>query len=234
MLPLMRVLCGCGASFMRSGIRNHQQRSDDPLCNQPFGVPAQKPKDSEFDDQVGKEVEDERLSGDMPDNFEVHPNGDFFGDYDDYSAEDFGLDPEEDDYENSDDGDNDDDRDGVNFETYLEPDQSPDQARSCPSDEVEASGGDAQGAYRLRGGAEVELKKKPVVVKFRKGKAGAVYATHRNMDENSSYTSKIGNPDNPFSPFSSKLDWEIAHWAKTRGPSSTAFTELMSIEGVRR
>ena len=30
----MRIICGCGASFMRSGIRNHQQQSDDPLCKE--------------------------------------------------------------------------------------------------------------------------------------------------------------------------------------------------------
>ena len=36
----------------------------------------------------------------------------------------------------------------------------------------------------------------------------------------------------PYSPFSSKLEWKIVHWAKMRGPRSTAFNELMEIEGV--
>lgn len=39
--------------------------------------------------------------------------------------------------------------------------------------------------------------------------------------------------DNPYHPFASKMDWEIAKWAKLRGPSSTATTELLGIEGVR-
>ncbi|EPQ49860.1 hypothetical protein GLOTRDRAFT_51483, partial [Gloeophyllum trabeum ATCC 11539] len=30
-----------------------------------------------------------------------------------------------------------------------------------------------------------------------------------------------------------KLDWEVGRWAKLRGPSSTALTELLQIEGVR-
>ena len=33
-------------------------------------------------------------------------------------------------------------------------------------------------------------------------------------------------------PRDTKLEWEIAQWSKMRGPSSTAFTELMNIEGV--
>lgn len=36
----------------------------------------------------------------------------------------------------------------------------------------------------------------------------------------------------PYHPFLSKLEWEIARWAKTRSPSSTALSELLGIEGV--
>jgi hypothetical protein len=38
--------------------------------------------------------------------------------------------------------------------------------------------------------------------------------------------------NNVWAPFISKMDWEIARWAKLRGPSSTAFTELLNIDGV--
>ncbi|KAM6489459.1 hypothetical protein JOM56_015092, partial [Amanita muscaria] len=38
---------------------------------------------------------------------------------------------------------------------------------------------------------------------------------------------------NPYAPFTSQLEWEIAKWAKLRGPSSTAFTDLMAIDGVQ-
>jgi len=41
-----------------------------------------------------------------------------------------------------------------------------------------------------------------------------------------------GPPSNPYSPFNSQTDWELAKWAKLRGPSSTAFTELMGVTGV--
>ncbi|KAI1783920.1 hypothetical protein LXA43DRAFT_976942 [Ganoderma leucocontextum] len=33
-------------------------------------------------------------------------------------------------------------------------------------------------------------------------------------------------------PFTSKLDWEVARWGKTRGPGSTALSELLEIDGV--
>ncbi|KAK2462211.1 hypothetical protein APHAL10511_005769 [Amanita phalloides] len=37
---------------------------------------------------------------------------------------------------------------------------------------------------------------------------------------------------NPYAPFASKLDWELAKWAKLCGPSSSAFNELLRIEGI--
>ncbi|KAI0762223.1 hypothetical protein C8Q74DRAFT_135973 [Fomes fomentarius] len=37
---------------------------------------------------------------------------------------------------------------------------------------------------------------------------------------------------NPYAPFASRLDWEIARWAKLRGSGSTAFTDLLAIEEV--
>ena len=53
---------------------------------------------------------------------------------------------------------------------------------------------------------------------------------------NDSYSSQLhsddADNDNPYAPFTSKLDWEIARWAKLRGPGSTAFTDLLAIEEV--
>lgn len=199
---------------MRSGIRNHQKRSDDPRCRE---------KSFEIGD-INKMEE-----------IEVNPRGDFFGDYKDYSPEEFGLAPAEDDeeilYHNGDSDDDEDIHDNGGYEISLEPNRFPNPTLSNSNDE-ENGQDNTQPASRLRGGAEIELKNKPYIVKFSKGKAGAVYTNHDCIDGNTAYISRISNPENPFSPFSSKIDWEIAHWAKTRGPSSTAFMELMSIEGV--
>ncbi|KAM6495003.1 hypothetical protein JOM56_009626 [Amanita muscaria] len=38
--------------------------------------------------------------------------------------------------------------------------------------------------------------------------------------------------DNEYAPFQSQLDWEIARWAKIHGPSSSALTKLLQLEGV--
>jgi hypothetical protein len=37
---------------------------------------------------------------------------------------------------------------------------------------------------------------------------------------------------NIYAPFKFKLDWNITRWAKLHGPSLTAATELLSIDGV--
>jgi hypothetical protein len=46
------------------------------------------------------------------------------------------------------------------------------------------------------------------------------------------YGAALGGGDNPWAPFNSKKDWEIARWAKLRGAGSTAFSELLAIDGV--
>jgi hypothetical protein len=39
-------------------------------------------------------------------------------------------------------------------------------------------------------------------------------------------------PENMWYPFQSQRDWDFAQWAKNRGPSSTAVTELLAFDGV--
>ena len=48
----------------------------------------------------------------------------------------------------------------------------------------------------------------------------------------SDYVEQTGGEENIWVPFESKVEWEIAQWAKLRGPGSTAFTEFLEIEGV--
>jgi len=50
----------------------------------------------------------------------------------------------------------------------------------------------------------------------------------------SAYATSLGNPSpsNPHSLFASKIDWEVAKWAKLRGLSSTSFADLLKIDGV--
>ena len=97
---------------------------------------------------------------------------------------------------------------------------NPDQEEDLPANHA---------TFRLRGGHEEDLIGDPFVVKF-PGMAGASSTNTGNVD-----THQDNAPaGNPFAPFLSKLDWEVARWAKLRGPGSTAFSELMAIEGVSR
>ncbi len=47
------------------------------------------------------------------------------------------------------------------------------------------------------------------------------------------YATSLGGGDNPWRPFHNELEWQVARWAKLQGPGSTAFDELLSINGVR-
>lgn len=113
----------------------------------------------------------------------------------------------------------------------LEPPRPPVETRINPNQKEDLP--QARGAFRLRGRYEGPLKNVPFVVKF-PGMAGYSHidsATAADAHQDDLNDSALG-ASNPFSPFSSKMDWEIARWAKLRGPGSTAFSELMSIEGV--
>ncbi|KAF9455149.1 hypothetical protein BDZ94DRAFT_1316632 [Collybia nuda] len=85
---------------------------------------------------------------------------------------------------------------------------------------------------------EAPLHHRPSVVQYGphvgKNIAGKVFpATTPPMPEYIRYRQQLKDEKNPYAPFKNKMDWEIARWAKLRGPGSTAFSELLSINGVR-
>ena len=73
----------------------------------------------------------------------------------------------------------------------------------------------------------------PVVEAFPLAKAGSPIANIQALPGYDSYTTYLKNSDsNPWYPFSSRLDWEVAYWAKCCGLNVTAFMELLKIDGV--
>lgn len=77
-----------------------------------------------------------------------------------------------------------------------------------------------------------ELWTKPTIVHYPGDRAGEV--SSRGIMPMQEYENALGGPSrNPYSPFTSRIDWELAKWAKLRGPSATSFTELLNIDGVR-
>lgn len=78
-----------------------------------------------------------------------------------------------------------------------------------------------------------ESRGKPFVVKFggRARETVGVDDKHLTYAQYSQDLQAEGVPCE-WAPFSSRVDWEIARWAKLRGPSSTALSELLGIDGV--
>ena len=66
--------------------------------------------------------------------------------------------------------------------------------------------------------------------KYPSSRAGKALSHEESWD--CSYGRLLGSGDNPWAPFHSKKDWEIAQWVKLQGVGSTAFSELLAIDGV--
>ncbi|GLB45950.1 putative protein Coprinopsis cinerea okayama7 130 [Lyophyllum shimeji] len=233
----MRVTCqGCGQSIKRNGLKNHLRISTDPRCH------TQEWQDSKSTNtfpSINIPLPNAPLT-DLPgipqeEVIPVEPAGDFFGDYTDCEEDDEVLEPVDDVDGVAFDEDEEDedilDASNAEQEVGLEPTREhlPDHTPTIEDDDVMPTS--HQPAARLRGGGEESLSNEPFVVKFPISTAGAVYSQDEKTT-NEKYAQDLGDTENPFAPFSSQLDWEIARWAKLRGPSSTAFTELMKIDGV--
>ncbi|KAJ7738675.1 hypothetical protein DFH07DRAFT_870477 [Mycena maculata] len=88
----------------------------------------------------------------------------------------------------------------------------------------------------IRKAAEDRFHNTPIVIeKFPGGLTGSPISNIPNTTSEKAYESSLtdSNPSNPYAPFTSKMDWEVARWAKLRGAGSTAFTDLLNVEGVR-
>lgn len=71
-----------------------------------------------------------------------------------------------------------------------------------------------------------------VIVPYPDSHAGQPISNHHIA--NMAYGAHLSNADqeNIYHPFSSKMDWDVARWAKLCGLSSTALSDLLAIEGV--
>jgi hypothetical protein len=66
---------------------------------------------------------------------------------------------------------------------------------------------------------------------YHHSRAGAV-VSYANQSVDDLYSGGLNSHHNPWAPFTSEIDWKVAHWAKMRGPGSTAFSDLLAIDGV--
>ncbi|KAF7358764.1 hypothetical protein MSAN_01215400 [Mycena sanguinolenta] len=78
---------------------------------------------------------------------------------------------------------------------------------------------------------EERFVQRPHITKFG-GQAG-VPLPQREAPTFEQYEAHLSALDsNEWSPFKSRIDWAIARWAKLRGSTSTAFSDLLAIEGL--
>jgi hypothetical protein len=85
-----------------------------------------------------------------------------------------------------------------------------------------------------RKAAEDRFHRKPVMVHYPSDVAGQPIRSSRSRTSEQAYKSSLDSSadQNPYAPFKSKMDWEVGKWAKLRGSGSTAFTDLLQVEGV--
>jgi hypothetical protein len=137
------------------------------------------------------------------------------------------------------------------FNTPESPHPSPNPGPSGPSDVDDKDGSSDNAGFDTRSedlGADLEehirpstpsefisLPKQsqvePVKVLFPGRRAGEVVS--EGIPTMKEYENNLGGPtSNLYAPFNSEIDWELAKWARLRGPSATSFTELLQINGV--
>ncbi|KAJ7758311.1 hypothetical protein B0H16DRAFT_1821620 [Mycena metata] len=78
----------------------------------------------------------------------------------------------------------------------------------------------------VRKAAEDHFHHKPIVEKYHSTLAGKPIVNPKAQSSEQAYASSLNDltAANPYAPFTSKLDWEVAKWAKLRGAGSTVFT----------
>ena len=76
-----------------------------------------------------------------------------------------------------------------------------------------------------------ESQVEPTIIDFPGKRAGEV-CSEGIMSMQQQENDLSGLTENPYHPFTSKVDWELVKWAKLCGPSAMSFTELLNISGV--
>jgi len=127
------------------------------------------------------------------------------------------------------DEESDEDEFGDEYEEFWEP---PPQVHAPEMEFVDEPEDDLGLSQEARLAAEDAFRKHPVIEKYPDSRAGAPISHNRTASRNEAYAKSVNNMHNPWAPFSSQMDWEIAQWAKLRGPGSTALSDLLKINGV--
>ncbi|KAJ3559580.1 hypothetical protein NM688_g251 [Phlebia brevispora] len=227
---------GCLSRFTLTGYSRHLTQSKDPRC-----IAVRNERDAYF---PGLSDSDSDSDGSSTGSKTHEFAGDYFGgtsDYrnDEFSWEEDSVDFSEDDSDSGSAEDSDGKSSSSGYGIHWDP---PMDISPSPSPEPmeEESLEDEQTLERHRQMEEYTkgLRYKPAAVVRFGGDAGKIIQAPtqpQSQYDNDAYQKRLGpeSAQNPWFPFTSKLDWEVAKWAKLRGPGDTAYSELLSIAGVR-
>ncbi|KAF8835183.1 hypothetical protein BDN67DRAFT_992522 [Paxillus ammoniavirescens] len=225
---------GCNKSFTYQGLTYHLAQTNNPPCIAAF--------EAMHSTQAASDVEEQGVTVDNVNggNFE----GDYFGTYNEDELDgwaDFGTgeeglnDGSGGDASSEAEDDEDEDNDGIDFgavdyEGSWEPYSPARQELVQDEGELEETANmdiDEESVQQPTSRIEHD----PYVVKFPLLTAGAPITQSKTSYE--SYLgdlTRVGRGSN--GPFTSDIDWGVARWAKLRGPGSTAFSDLLNIDGV--
>ncbi|KAJ7136421.1 hypothetical protein C8R43DRAFT_1089450 [Mycena crocata] len=207
----MPVCPGCLVSFSGRGFSGHLSKTTNPRC---MAVR------NDADISSGSDSDTQQF-GDNSDQAGVFPTGggtfpgDFFGD--EYTAEDLGYrSGSEDSGSESEDEDQESDS-PLDHDPTARDNEAAAQAQFAEGWEPPRAPTAPQGDAEMRRTiAEDGFHQKPVVVKFPGGRAGEAISEKRAASREEQYSSVLGKSNNPYAPFASKMDWDIARFLPGR------------------
>ncbi|KAH7903989.1 hypothetical protein BJ138DRAFT_1107200 [Hygrophoropsis aurantiaca] len=248
------IICkGCNRRFTLSGHNRHLAQTSNPQCIAIHQELYNYLPDSDSDGDEAYPSPSIDLPGgfepdDDNDNMPVDPDGSFRGDYFGTYKEDEINWPDDGEYssgtEEPDDGSDESDEEVGSFEgdgnesldrlacaagdmEHLERDDD----ESIPGEHGEPEDPENLANRQVRDHAEQQLGRGPYIDVFPRASAGAVLnRTRKNVYK--SYQDDLQQPTNRWAPFASQIDYELARWAKLRGSGSTAFSDLLKIDGL--
>ncbi|KAI1784280.1 hypothetical protein LXA43DRAFT_976757 [Ganoderma leucocontextum] len=122
-------------------------------------------------------------------------------------------------------------------EFFDDPDDAPASSDSSDEDDDDEEGPSLPSTER-RAAVEKTAQRQTYVVSYPSSRAGApipnvvptlpAHVIYRHSLEHGETSAAT----NIYYPFASRMEWCVAKWAKTRGPGSTSFSELLAIEDV--
>ncbi|KAG1833790.1 hypothetical protein EV424DRAFT_1502683 [Suillus variegatus] len=215
----MNTCPGCAKNFEHTGYAHHLTQTINPSCATQLQFSGLFPESDDGD-------------SDGLDGGDAEFTGDYFGYYDEQDLE--WPDDNHDELPLESDGEDEEYHDTALEHGWERPADPVQQDIDGGDDFENSDNSDAlsQPHPAERQEAEAPLGHQPIVEKFPRRHAGAP-VHHSRTTAFESYKNVLQGAENVWAPFVSRIDYEVAKWAKLRGSGSTAFSELLAIDGLR-